>query len=157
MSKRLLALAAVIAATAAAMHAGLASSASTTTYTVQLDKRTLVTALDVKPKGPSSGDLTVFSSTVRAGAKTVGRMEGVTTAIDPRYQGVSFSFVLYLPTGTITLAGGGFNKHVPGLPAHMPNELAVTGGTGAYASAGGVAALKDVDQTTQRLTLTLRP
>jgi hypothetical protein len=156
MLKRLLALAVVLAATAAAMHAGRASSASTTTYTVQLDKRSLVTALDAKPKGPSSGDLTVFSSTVRDGTKTVGRMEGVTTAIDPRYEGVSFSFVLYLPAGTITLAGGGFNKHVVGLPAHLPNDLAVTGGTGVYAAAGGTAALKDVNRTTQRLTLSLR-
>ncbi|HEY3541728.1 MAG TPA: hypothetical protein VGK79_04220 [Gaiellaceae bacterium] len=147
----------IVALLAAALLAGRASSASTKTYTVQLDRRTLVTALDAKPKGRSSGDLTVFSATVRSGAEAVGRLEGITTAIDPRYEGVSFSFVVFLPGGTLTLAGGGFNKHVPGLPPHLPNDLAVTGGTGSYAGVGGVASLQDVGPTTQRLTLKLRP
>jgi len=140
----------------AVLLVGHASSAVTTSYTVKLDKKTLVTALDAKPKGVSPGDLTVFSADVRAGTRPAGRLEGTTIAIDNRYQGVSFSFVVYLPGGMLTLAGGGLNGHVPGLPAHLPDDLAVTGGTGEYAGARGVATLKNLGPTTQRLTLSLR-
>lgn len=158
MSHRLLVVAALLGAAAlAAVHVGRASSAGTATYTVRLDKKTLFHALDAKPKGVSPGDITVFSADVLDGTRRAGRLEGTTVAIDPRYQGVSFSFVLYLPGGVLTLAGGGLNGHVPGLAAHLPNDLAVTGGTGEYAGARGVASLKEVGPATQRLSLTLRP
>jgi hypothetical protein len=158
MTHRLTLAAAVLAAAvAAAMHVGSAASSATTTYTVKLDKKTLVTALDAKPKGVSPGDITVFSADVLDGARHAGRLEGTTVAIDPRYQGVTFSFVVYLPGGMLTLAGGGLTGHVPGLAAHLPNDLAVTGGTGEYAGAHGVATLKNLGPATQRLTLTLRP
>lgn len=147
---------ALAAAVAAAVHVGTAASSATTTYTVKLDKKTLVTALDARPKGVSPGDITVFSADVLLGNRHAGRLEGTTVAIDPRYQGVTFSFVVYLPGGMLTLAGGGLTGHVPGLPAHLPNDLAVTGGTGEYAGAHGVATLKNLGPTTQRLTLTLR-
>lgn len=158
MSSRLLVAAAVLAAALLAVaHVGRASSAAPTTYTVKLDKKTLVTALDAKPKGVSPGDITVFSADVLDGKRHAGRLEATTVAIDPRYQGVTFSFVVYLPGGMLTLAGGGLNGHVPGLPAHLPDDLAVTGGTGEYAGARGVATLKKLGPTTQRLTLILRP
>jgi Dirigent-like protein len=157
-SHRLLVAAALLgAALLAVTHVGRASSAAQTTYTVRFDKKTLVHALDAKPKGVSAGDITVFSADVLAGTRPAGRLEGTTVAIDNRYQGVSFSFVVYLPGGMLTLAGGGLNGHVPGLPAHLPDDLAVTGGTGEYAGARGVATLKNLGPTTQRLTLSLRP
>ena len=140
----------------AVLLVGHASSAVTTTYTVKLDRKTLVTALDAKPKGVSPGDITVFSADVIDGTRHAGRLEGTSVAIDPRYQGVTFSFVVYLPGGMLTLAGGGLNGHVAGLPAHLPDDLAVTGGTGDFAGARGVATLKALGPTTQRLTLSLR-
>jgi len=140
----------------AVLLVGHASSAVTTSYTVKLDKKTLVTALDAEPKGVSPGDITVFSADVLDGTRHAGRLEGTSVAIDPRYAGVTFSFVVYLPGGMLTLAGGGLNGHVPGLPAHLPDDLAVTGGTGEYAGARGVATLKNIGPTTQRLTLSLQ-
>ncbi len=148
---------ALVTAVLAVLFVGHASSAAPTTFTVKLDKKTLVTALDAKPKGVSPGDITVFSADVLDGTRRAGRLEATSVAIDPRYQGVTFSFVVYLPGGMLTLAGGGLNGHVPGLPAHLPDDLAVTGGTGEYAGARGVATLKNLGPTTQRLTLTLRP
>jgi len=144
------------AALFAVLAVGHASSVVTTSYTVKLDKKTLVTALDAKPKGVSPGDITVFSADVLDGTRHAGRLEGTSVAIDPRYEGVTFSFVVYLPGGMLTLAGGGLNGHVPGLPAHLPDDLAVTGGTGDYAGARGVATLKNIGPTTQRLTLSLQ-
>jgi len=99
--------------------------------------------------------LTVFSATVRRDGRIAGRLESVTTAIDPRYQGVSFSMLLDLAGGTIVLQGGGFSAHVPGLTKEGANQLAVTGGTGLYAAASGTATLRQLGPAKQRLTLTL--
>jgi hypothetical protein len=156
MSNRMLIAVAIVAAAAAAgTYAGRAQSAATTSYTVELDKPSLVKSLDAKPKGPSPGDVTVFSATVRSGGQAAGRLEAVTTAIDPRYQGVSFSMLLDLAGGTIVLQGGGFSAHVPGLTKEGANQLAVTGGTGRYAGTSGTATLRQITRTQQRLTLTL--
>lgn len=152
----LIAAAALAAALAAMTHVGRADSAGTAVYTVQLDQKSLVTALDAKPKGASPGDLTVFSATVKSGASVAGRLEAQTVAIDPRYQGVSFSMLLHLAGGALVLQGGGFDGHVPGLTKEGANQLAVTGGTGRYAGASGTATLVQTGKTTQRLTLSLR-
>jgi hypothetical protein len=151
-----LAVAVVVAAAALAATIHVAHAQSSAVYTLQLDKRSLVTALDTKPKGHSPGDLTVFSATVHSGTRVVGRLEAVTTAIDPRYQGVSFSMLLNLPGGAIVLQGGGFNGRVPGLTKEGADQLAVTGGTGRYAGAAGTATLHQTGPATQRLVLDLR-
>ena len=155
MSNRMLIAVAVVAAAVAVVPYAGARTAGTTSYTVELDKASLVKSLDAKPKGPSPGDLTVFSATVRRDGRIAGRLESVTTAIDPRYQGVSFSMLLDLAGGTIVLQGGGFSAHVPGLTKEGANQLAVTGGTGLYAAASGTATLRQLGPAKQRLTLTL--
>lgn len=126
------------------------------TYSVVLDKPSLVKALDAKPRGSSPGDVTVFSASVVSAGRAVGRLEATTTAIDPRYQGVVFTMLLDLPGGSLALEGGGFNKQPQGLTKKWAGELAVTGGTGDYAGAAGVATLTQTGPTTQRLVLSLR-
>lgn len=151
---------AVITAVGVAALAGVTQLAhgqpARATYSVVLDKASLVKALDAKPRGDSPGDITVFSASVMSAGRTVGRLEATTTAIDPRYQGVVFSMLLDLPGGSLVLQGGGFNKQPNGLTKKGAGELAVTGGTGDYAGAAGVATLTQTGPTTQKLVLSLR-
>jgi hypothetical protein len=149
----------VIVATVAAAALGATRLAhgqpAHTAYTVVLDKSSLVKALDARPKGDSPGDVTVFSASVASAGKTVGRLEATTTAVDPRYQGVAFTMLLDLPRGTLVLQGGGFNRRPRGLTRKGADQLAVTGGTGDYAGAAGVATLTPTGPTTPRLVLSL--
>ena len=65
---------------------------------------------------------------------------------------------LLLPDGTISLTGGGLNRRPPGgADPTSQNDMAVIGGTGAYAGATGTATLTASGPTAQRLDIKFAP
>jgi hypothetical protein len=156
--KPILALAAAAAATAAIVPITSAPAASPDSLTLDahLDRATM-RMVDQRPKGRSGGDTFVFSTSLTRGGKPAGRGEFTQTIVDDRYQGVSIHADLLLADGTLELAGGGLNRRPPGgaAPARNSSDMAVTGGTGAYAGARGSVHLVDVGRTTQRLEVAL--
>jgi hypothetical protein len=108
---------------------------------------------DTPPKGPSAGDLYVYSATIRSGDQVVGRLEGTTIAADSKYQGDVSTQYLALHDGTIAIVGGG-QSGAPGV-GRPDNRIydAVVGGTGRYAGAGGWVRAEDISATTELMTL----
>jgi hypothetical protein len=142
----------VTAALAAAGIASSSSSPSTLTLVVAFDKAS-AHDLDVAPKGPSAGDIQVYSAALRRGGRTVGRLEGETTAADPKYQGDLSTQYLALADGTIAIVGGG-QSGAPGVG--RPDDKifdSVVGGTGRYAGVGGWVSVKDISDSVEQMTL----
>jgi hypothetical protein len=83
------------------------------------------------------GDQTVSSARLSANGRVVGRFEGVSTAVDKRYEGISHRFTLLFADGTIEVSGAGPGRRVPGLPGPDDQLLSIVGGTGAYSGASG--------------------
>jgi len=94
---------------------------------------------------PSPGDASILGYRVfdATGKQRLGRMSGVCVSTDRRGEALQCSTQMTLPDGVILLEGPG-------------NPLAVTGGTGAYTGARGVAEGRDHDGRTD-LTLTFMP
>jgi hypothetical protein len=113
-------------------------------------------ATDVSPTGPSAGDTFVYSATLHRGGHVVGRMEGVTTAADNRYQGDVSTQYYVLHRGTIAVVGGG-QSGAPGVGRPDDKILdSVVGGTGAYFGARGSVTVRDLSPSTELITLRLR-
>jgi hypothetical protein len=128
------------------------------TLTAKLDSKTLVMVDAAKPKGRSAGDTFSFSTTLIRDGKPAGRGEFAQTIVDNRYQGVVYQGQLMLPDGTIMLEGGGLNRRPPGgAAASSQDEMAVVGGTGAYAGASGAARMTEAGRTSQRIDITFTP
>ncbi|HEX4733359.1 MAG TPA: hypothetical protein VH247_03010 [Thermoleophilaceae bacterium] len=158
--RTVLALAIPAAAVAVIMPAtsAPASPSGTLTVTSKLDSKTMVMVDAAKPKGRSAGDTISFSTTLVRDGKPAGRGEFAQTLADNRYQGVVMQVELLLPDGTISLTGGGLSRRAPGgADPRTQTELAVVGGTGAYAGANGTAKLMDVGRTSQRMDLAFTP
>jgi hypothetical protein len=132
--------------------AGTAGLPSALTLTIVQDPRAAHVA-DAPPKGPSAGDVYVYSATIRSGGRVVGRLEGTTTAADSKYQGDVSTQYLVLHDGTIAIVGGG-QSGAPGV-GRPDNRIydAVVGGTGRYAGAGGWVGARDISDTTELMTL----
>ena len=156
-SKPAVALAACAAAASAATLLASAGSAADAarpplTLTATFDRRSLHTT-DAAPKGPSAGDVTVYSATLRRRGRIVGRLQGSTTAADPRYRGDVKTQYLTLSDGTIAIVGGGQNGAPGTVPRGTPIPDAIIGGTGRYAGAAGSVSGRDIDDTRMRMTL----
>lgn len=158
MTRRTL-LAAPAAVAAVALGAALAAGGApakapprTLTLTAVLDTQSVHTN-DLAPEGPSAGDVTVYSASLRRGSRLVGRMQGQSTASDPRYRGNIKTQYLTLRDGTIAIVGGGQD----GAPGTRPRGTAIpdaiAGGTGRYAGARGSVMGHDLDDRRLRLTL----
>jgi hypothetical protein len=149
--------AATAVAAVALVPLGSAPAAPTGTLTLvaSLDRHSLV-KVDARPRGTSPGDAVVFSATLRRAGKLDGRAEFVQTIVDKRYRGVSMRADLLLGDGTLELQGGGLSRRAPGggTPA-AETDMAIVGGTGAYAGASGVVHLLPTGRTTQRLEVAL--
>jgi hypothetical protein len=151
--KRIFALVAVLAASAAGLWAVLAEAAPEGSITVlaKLDRHSLV-SVNGGQKGRAPGETIVFSTALSENGKPAGRGEFVQTIVDPRFRGISFRADLLLPAGTIELQGSGLSKRPPG--GAMPKsetDMAIVGGTGAYAGASGTVQMTPAGRTTQRL------
>ena len=156
MSKSLIIL--VVAVSAASVLPLTASSAATGgSFTIdsRLDAKS-ATNVDAKPRGESAGDLNVFSTSLTRDGHPAGRAEYVQTLVDSHYRGISNRVDLLLSDGTLELQGAGLEKRPPGGAKPAPEtDLAIIGGTGAYAGARGAVRVTDTSRTTQRLTVTL--
>ena len=101
--------------------------------------------IDVGAPGPSLGDQLVISESLAKNGNDVG-MSGVVCTVThttPPYDVVTFHCVatLSLQRGQITLQG---LIEVQGPDDPGPFKVAITGGTGAFRGAGGVAVVRDV-------------
>lgn len=103
--------------------------------------------IDLPPKGESLGDQIVFSDDVYYRGKLVGSLDGVCTLtrLDPKANEGHQQCVVtvLLPKGTLTSQGVIVfrGEEVSGF------TIAVTGGTGRYADAGGEAHVEFVSDT----------
>jgi hypothetical protein len=108
---------------------------------------------DVAPKGPSAGDMYIYSATIKRDGKVVGRLEGTTVAADNTYQGDVSTQYLALSDGTVAIVGGG-QSGAPGVgrPDDQIDD-SIVGGSGRYAGAGGWVTVKDLGRNVEQMTL----
>jgi hypothetical protein len=148
----------VVAAAAIASAVPLASAPAAPgsfTLVASLDRHSMV-RVDAGPKGTSPGDVFVFSTTLRRGGEPDGRAEFVQTVVDPRYRGISMRADLLLSDGTLELQGAGLSRRAPGgAKPSSETDMAIVGGTGAYAGQSGSVKLVPSGRTTQRLDVNL--
>jgi hypothetical protein len=157
MLKRTLILAVAAAAVATAVPLASAPAAPSGSFTLvaRLDPHSMV-RVDARPKGTSPGDVFVFSTSLRRDGKPDGRAEFVQTVVDPRYRGVSMRADLLLSDGTLELQAAGLGRRARGgAKPSAETDMAIVGGTGAYAGASGSVRLVPSGRTTQRLELAL--
>src|SRR5690242_6106603 len=153
MLKRILIPAAAVAAVASVVPLASAPAAPSRSFTVlaSLDRHSMV-RVDARPKGTSPGDVFVFSTSLRRGGKLDGRAEFVQTVVDPRYSGISMRGDLLLSDGTLELQGAGLSHRAPGgAKPTSETDMAIVGGTGAYAGESGSVKLTPSGRATQRL------
>jgi hypothetical protein len=151
--------AATIAGVMALVAAGLSAGGGSTrslVLDVRLEKTSFVTD-DVAPKGRSVGDTYTFSGSVTRANKPFGRYEDVDVSVDGKIQGFVRTAMLLLPDGTIAVQGGGGNVAANGWKPGANDELAVVGGTGAYAGVSGTLRPDDLSDSVMRLTIKLSP
>jgi hypothetical protein len=113
---------------------------------------------DVRPRGTSTGDQFLVAVNLRTDGRVAGRGHFICTVIDNRYEGQDCQIVLVLRDGTVTAAGGGLHKLLPGQPADpapFTDEFAVTGGTGAYGGASGTLSITTHKDDSSAITLKL--
>lgn len=157
MFKRVLTFAVAAATVAIAMPLASAPAAPPGSFTLvaSLDRQSMV-RVDARPRGTSPGDVVVFSTSLRRDGKPDGRAEFVQTVVDPRYRGISMRADLLLSDGTLELQGAGLSRRAPGgANPSSETDMAIVGGTGAYAGANGSVKLVPSGRTTQRLEVTL--
>ena len=114
--------------------------------------------VDLAPHGVSPGDYFLAAGTLRENGQVAARAHATCTVIDHSYRGQDCQFVLVFRDGTITAAGGGINRLLPGQappPPHAPDEMAITGGTGAYRGASGTLSMQSHPDDSQTVTISL--
>jgi hypothetical protein len=156
-SRRALLCVAAAAAIATAVPLASAPAAPPSSFTLlaKLDRHSMV-RVDARPQGISPGDVFVFSTSLRSGRKLDGRAEFVQTVVDPRYRGISVRADLLLSDGTLELQGAGLSRRAPGgARPRSEADMAIIGGTGAYAGKRGSVKLVPGGRTTQRLEIAL--
>ena len=157
MTRRTLPLLAIAAATVTTAVITSAPAAQDAGFALEsrLEQSSFV-RIEAPPKGPSAGDVYVLTASLKRDGAAAGRAEYVQTVVDKRYRGIMMQIQLLLPDGSIALQGSGLGKRAPGTqPLSAQGDLAITGGTGAYAGASGVVHVKDTSETTQRLDVAL--
>jgi hypothetical protein len=132
--------------------AGTSSALAPLTLTIAIDPSS-VHSMDLAPKGPSSGDVNVYSGTIRRSGRVAGRVEGESTDADEKYEGNISSQYLVLADGTVAIAGGG-QSGAPGV-GRPDSKIydAIVGGTGRYAGEGGWVSEKDISESVEQMTL----
>jgi hypothetical protein len=107
-----------------------------------------MTSIDLGAKGLGSGDEYILSDKLYTDGRRVGRDAGTCTVVTAGGDAVC-DLVLVLPAGHIVVHG-----LLPATAHEFP--LAVTGGTGRYATARGEVLLRQ-GETSSSLTVTLAP
>ena len=116
-----------------------------------------VKPFDVRPRGLSTGDHFIGAVALRRHGRMTGRLHLTCIILDRSYRGQDCQGVLVLRDGTITVSGGGLDRLLPGQPPSPPDadEMAITGGTGAYRSATGVVAMQEHKDDSSTITVSL--
>ncbi|KUF16828.1 allene oxide cyclase barrel-like domain-containing protein [Streptomyces silvensis] len=123
------------------------TSAKDRTEVIELQMRDLEQkALDLGPKGPSLGDMSIFCATVVENGRTVGR-------------GAGTAQVVYLDGGrrtsqaviTIELERGSLTMQALQPSDARSLDMAITGGTGAFRDARGTAHYWDIATPKERM------
>jgi hypothetical protein len=139
----LLVLACAVAAGGASLADASPSATAPRTITfLAVDVRTGEASVDVGAKGDSVGDSFYFQETLhrRAGAKAVGHTEVACTLLSR--EASRCSGTLYLPNGKIEASGA--------IHFRRTFRIAIVGGTGAYAGAGGEMVITSLGETRDR-------
>lgn len=134
--KRLLALAALVAAVGLTIAVMTGGASTTPGQTIHVVEHALTDATaDINPPGDSSGDVLTFHNPVfnATDAKQVGRDRGYCIRIKAPGS-YECNWMTFLANGHITVEGPFFDT--------KDSVLAITGGTGAYKDARGVMELK---------------
>jgi hypothetical protein len=150
---RITALVVLVAAAAAFLPSAIAAASPVGTMTLfaAFEPRSMV-KVGGGAKGPSPGETIVFSTALKREGKAAGRGEFVQTVVDPKYRGISIRADLLLADGTIELQGGGVSVRPPGgAKPTRETDMAIVGGTGAYAGAAGSVELSAAGHLKQRL------
>ncbi len=151
--------AAAIAGAVALVAAGLSAGGGATrslVLDVRFEKTSFVTD-DAAPRGRSVGDTWVYSGAVTRAGAPFGRYEGVDVGVDGKIQGFVRTAMLLLADGTIAVQGGGGNVGANGWKPSANDELAVVGGTGAYAGVRGTLRAVELSDPVMRFTIKLSP
>jgi allene oxide cyclase-like protein len=123
-----LVVAVALAAAAAAAFAAKGGTAKTTTMKIVATQHDFG-QVDTGKRGPSAGDLVVFSEALRMNGKAAGADHITCTLMGMWPKETDFCRGLFvLPGGTLIAEGAS---------THGPFTVAVTGGTGRYAGAHG--------------------
>jgi hypothetical protein len=153
MKRNLLALAALALVVCAAVIPSLASGSANAGRTIDLTgvmtSNTVV--VDVKPVGYSAGDIGYVSGRLSEKGKLVGRHQGV--CFDISADSSQCSFTAGLPRGQLLLAA----SYGPGYNTGKTALESITGGTGAFTGARGVAQDTEVGKTGLRMHIELLP
>ncbi|MER7583868.1 hypothetical protein [Kitasatospora sp. NPDC097691] len=109
-------------------------------------------AVDLGPAGPSLGDLDVYSGTTVKDGRTVGRGGGSCQVVQTDAAGTTAQCLLTMEVdgGSLTLQ----SLWTKGSTA--PLDMAVTGGTGAYAGARGTVRFWDIGTPNERARAEIR-
>ena len=146
-----LGLAGVVAISTSSQAAEAAAKPRTLTFDVVFSPFELVAANNQRdPASPIAlGDEIVFHDQLSARGRRVGDEVGscVIAAADPE--------VIANCSGVIRLPGGNIAFQFANVPGPDPKDLAVTGGTGSYRTAGGEGTLVEFGNGKGRLTLHL--
>lgn len=159
MTARRTLVAGAVAGVLALVAAGLSAGGGATrplVLDVRFEKASFVTD-DVAPKGRSVGDTWVYSGAVTRAGAPFGRYEGVDVGVDRKIQGFVRTAMLLLSNGTIAVQGGGGNVGAGGWKPGANDELAVVGGTGAYAGVRGTLRAVELSDPVMRFTIKLSP
>jgi hypothetical protein len=151
------AIALVVGSTVALPHAD-GQTGRTLTFHGSAPTARDVKSFDVRPHGLSTGDHFVGAVALRQQGHMTGRLHVICTILDRSYRGQDCQGVLVLRDGTITISSGGLDRLLPGQPAsppHSPDEMAITGGTGAYRGATGVVSMQAHKDDSSTITVSL--
>ncbi|MFC8918787.1 hypothetical protein ACGF5F_11950 [Streptomyces sp. NPDC047821] len=109
------------------------------------------TAVDHGPAGPSLGDMDVYSGTAVKDGRDVGRGGGSCQVIHVKGEDVTSQCVITMEVeqGSLTLQSL-WTKGAPSL------DMAVTGGTGVYRNARGIARFWDIATPDERARLEIQ-
>ncbi|MET8546261.1 hypothetical protein ABZW03_37395 [Kitasatospora sp. NPDC004799] len=103
-------------------------------------------ALDLGPVGPSLGDMDVYSGTAVQDGRSVGRGGGSCQVVQIDGGGVTTQCLI-----TMAVDGGSLTmQSLWTKGSSTPLDMAVTGGTGAYASAHGTVRFWDIGTPDER-------
>ncbi|MFF9342585.1 MULTISPECIES: hypothetical protein [unclassified Streptomyces] len=106
------------------------------------------TSVDHGPAGPSLGDTDLYSGTGVEDGRDVGRGGGTCQVIHVRGAAVTSQCVI-----TMEVARGSLTMQSLWTKGASPLDMAITGGTGAYAGARGVARFHDIATPDERVRL----